>query len=110
MAHSCSSKGHSFSLVALLSMYANSGLLKTSDLLKALMNKESPSKLLYKNVLDNVRIAYLENLLAQLVKGIPVSLDASARLRSMWIMDETWLKGLFSKPISAFLKSFKDHS
>jgi len=83
MAKSSSEKGHSFSLVALLSMFSSSGLLPVKDLIRSLLNKEAPSKLLYKNVLSDVRLAYLRNILAKLVNGQPLTLDNSKRINSL---------------------------
>lgn len=57
-----------FSLLGLLSMYSNSGKLPFVELIKATYNQDAPSRKSYKNILENVRFPYIENMIAKLAK------------------------------------------
>jgi len=60
------SKGYSYSLLAILSMYLNSGRLPIETLSKALTDILNPRKQAYKNSLMGLPLARLESVLVQL--------------------------------------------
>lgn len=51
-------------------MYANSGKLEFEHLVKAAVNPASPTKLLYKNVLESLNKSYLLNIIVQIATGV----------------------------------------
>jgi hypothetical protein len=54
-----------FSFVALLSMFAKSGRIPFDELIRALYNENEPNRKLYKNILENIRLPYIENILGK---------------------------------------------
>lgn len=98
----------SFSYVALMTMYANAGKLSFENLIKSFMDKASPTRLLYKNLLKQVRLPYLENTLAKLMLGQTPTFDTDSCIQGMWYMDESWFKWPIYKKMTDLLQYLED--
>lgn len=80
-----------FSYVALLTMFAKDKKLSYEDLIKLLINKENPAKSAYKTLLTKVRLPYVENVLAKLIRGEVPRLDQSLMVNMIYEIDSLYL-------------------
>jgi len=102
--HPSSDSVDSFSIVALLAMFANSGAISYEILLKALLSGETTGRLLYKNVLNAVRKDYMEGLLGKIIAGVPLTPQSDPRVNAAWMMDVISLKRPITRRVTAFLQ------
>lgn len=93
-----------FSFVALLSMYSKSGKVPFKELIKSLYSESKPDRKLYKGMLDNVKLPYIQNIIAKVSLGREVNYSSSKLLNSFWAMDHTWFKKALLTPIQRFYK------
>jgi len=96
--------GYSYSLLATLSMYMNSGKLPIAILSKALTDVLNPRKQAYKNSLIGAPKKRLEDLLVRL--GRNLSLPDFGQGDRFWYRDEMSMKGDIHQTIESFRLKF----
>jgi len=91
-------------------MYANKGLVKFSDLIKATINLDSPSKQVYKTLLSGLRESYLLSCVCKLGVGITPTFINKEEINNSFLYDFSWYQNGLRTRVDLFTSKYRDHS